>query len=60
MNKKCSALLETGGCKNGHSVTQGCYGTGYPHGKVVPVCVNENKKFDESRGVVTIANWKGE
>lgn len=56
----CSGLRDGGGCKHGHAVTQGCFGLGYPNGKVEPVCVRDDKRFDESRNAVTRATWKGE
>lgn len=45
------------GCKHGHSTTAACFGNGYPNGQPIPVCVREDKVFDEDRKAVTIANW---
>jgi len=56
---RCSGLKEKDGCKHGHDVTQGCFGVGYPDGQIIPVCVNENKTFDESRKVVTVRDYTG-
>ena len=57
---KCSGLKDGGGCRHGHDVTQGCFGIGYPDGKIIPVCVNENKTFDETRNAVTVKNYNGD
>lgn len=56
----CSGLKEGGGGKHGHDITQGCFGVGYPDGKIEPVCVREGKRFDEERQAVTIARWDGD
>ena len=61
--KSCSGLVANaaGGnsCKHGHATTAACYGNGYPTGVPVPVCVREDKKFDERTGRVTVAPWNG-
>jgi len=57
----CSGLARNAvggnGCKHGHATTAACFGNAYPSGKLIPVCVREDKVFDEDRNVVTIANW---
>ena len=55
----CSGLKETGGCKHGHAVTQGCFGVGYPAGNVEPVCMSEDRIFDEERKIVTVRQYEG-
>jgi hypothetical protein len=59
----CSGLSpnDSGGhsCKHGHATTAACYGNGYPTGTPVPVCVREDRIFDEEYGRVTIAPWDG-
>jgi hypothetical protein len=61
--KSCSALKknrESGhSCKNGHATTGACYGNGYPNGVPIPVCVREDKIFDEHKKNITIVNWLG-
>ena len=57
----CSGLRDhDGGCEYGHVVTQGCYGVGYPSGKIVPVCVLEDMEFDEVRMAVTNRPYNGD
>lgn len=62
--KACSALVPNaaGGhnCKHGHAYTQHCAGIAYPDGLLLPMCVREDRVFDEKHGVVTIRPWKGE
>jgi hypothetical protein len=57
----CSAIARNnaGGheCKHGHATTGACFGNSYPSGNLIPVCVRQDKVYDESRNVVTIANW---
>jgi len=56
--KKCSAVIDNGkclACKHGHSFTIACVGGG----NQIPVCVKEDKLFDERRKVVTKAPWSG-
>lgn len=59
----CSGLIgnSAGGnhCKHGHATTAACYGNVYPTCATIPVCVNEDKKFDERTGTVTVAPWGG-
>ena len=61
--KSCSGLTNNaaGGsnCKHGHATTAACYGNGYPSGDPVPVCVREDKQFDELSGRVSVARWNG-
>lgn len=61
-NKKdyCSGLKEGGGCKHGHDITQACFGVGYPAGDIGPVCIREDKRFDEERQAMTVAPWIGD
>lgn len=59
--KSCSGLIgnSSGGnhCKHGHATTYGCYGRGrHP----APVCVREDKRFDEDAKRVTVAPWNGD
>ena len=60
-NDACSGLTRNyaggHGCKHGHATTAACFGNAYPSGKLIPVCVREDKVFDEKRQAVTIANW---
>jgi hypothetical protein len=61
--KACSGLIpnSAGGhhCRHGHATTAACFGNGYPHGVVIPVCVREDKRFDEALQAVTIAPYMG-
>lgn len=61
--KSCSGLAANlaGGhsCRHGHAITAACYGNGYPAGPPVPVCVREDKQFDNEQKRVTIAPWNG-
>jgi len=59
----CSGLISNsaGGhhCRHGHATTQACFGCGYPDGKIIPVCLRDDKRFDPARQAVTIAPWLG-
>lgn len=59
----CSAVVTRDGgrfCKHGHAFTYACLGNGYPSGVPIPVCVREDKTFDEARKVITIKPWVGQ
>lgn len=60
----CSGLIDNvangNHCSYGHATTVACFGNSYPPGKVVPVCVNEDKYFDEKFKVIKICEWMGD
>ncbi len=61
--KACSAIQSMGGgrkCQHGHPLTAACFGNGYPTGEAVPMCVREDRVFDEVRQVVTLKLWRGQ
>lgn len=68
MNKKqpCSALvsgpekpkfLTQKQCKHGHATTSPCYGISAD--VLMPVCVQENRQFDERTQTVRLHHWRG-
>lgn len=61
--KACSALKpnSAGGhsCCHRHATTAACFGNGYPTGEVVPLCVQEDRLFDEKTQTVHLKRWNG-
>lgn len=56
--KQCSSLIDMC-CKHGHRTTGACRGLGYPDGNIVPLCVREDKQFNNVDKVVRVKNWDG-